>query len=49
MNPPSPEHIEHYRRDGYVIVADLLTDAEIDRFVAYEAEAKPGSPTHKTA
>ncbi len=37
----TPEHIEHYRRDGYVIVPDLLTDEEIDRFVAYEAEAKP--------
>ena len=41
MNILTPEHIEHYRREGYVVVPNLLTDAEIDRFVAYEAEPKP--------
>lgn len=38
--------IEHYRRDGYVVVPDLLAGDEIDRFVAYEAEAKPDGWRH---
>jgi len=38
--------IEHYRRDGYLVVSDLLTDEEIDRFVAYEAEPKPEGWRH---
>lgn len=37
----TPEQIEHYRRDGYVVVSTLLTEEEVDRFVAYEAEPKP--------
>ncbi len=39
--PFAPEQIEQYRRDGYLIVPGLLTDEEIDRFVAYEAQPKP--------
>lgn len=35
------EQIEAYKRDGYIIVPDLLTDEEIDRFVAYERQPKP--------
>ncbi len=38
--------IEHYRRDGYLVVSDLLTDEAIDRFVAYEAEPKPEGWRH---
>ena len=41
MNTLTPEHIAHYRCDGYVIVPELLTDEEIDRFVAYESAPKP--------
>lgn len=37
----TPAQIEQYRRDGYLIVPDLLTDEEIDDFVAYEAAPKP--------
>ena len=37
----TPKHIADYRRDGYVVVADLVKEAEIDRFVAYEAAPKP--------
>lgn len=35
------EQIEAYRRDGYVVVRDLLDPAEVDEFVAYESEPKP--------
>lgn len=37
----SDEQIAQYERDGYLIVHDLLTDAEVDSFVAYESEPKP--------
>jgi ectoine hydroxylase-related dioxygenase (phytanoyl-CoA dioxygenase family) len=37
----SADQIETYHRDGYLIVDDLLTDAEVDDFVAYENEPKP--------
>lgn len=37
----SPQQIEAYHRDGYIIVENLLTDEEIERFVAYESEPKP--------
>jgi phytanoyl-CoA hydroxylase len=44
MNAPmtlSDAQIAQYERDGYLIVPDLLTDDEIDDFVAYEHEPKP--------
>jgi ectoine hydroxylase-related dioxygenase (phytanoyl-CoA dioxygenase family) len=37
----SPQQIETFHRDGFIIVENLLTDEEIDRFVAYEQEPKP--------
>jgi hypothetical protein len=37
----SPDQLKTYERDGYLIVNDLLTDREIDDFVAYENEPKP--------
>jgi len=37
----SPQQIETFHRDGFIIVENLLTDEEIDRFVAYEHEPKP--------
>jgi len=35
------EQIAAYRRNGFIIVPDLLSGEEIDRFVEYEAGAKP--------
>lgn len=35
------EEIRAYERDGYIVVPDLLTEEEVDRFVAYEAQPKP--------
>lgn len=37
----TPQQRAAYERDGYVIVPDLLTDAEIGAFLDYEAEPKP--------
>ena len=37
----SPEQIEQYHRDGYLVVHDLIPEDEIDAFVAYEQEPKP--------
>lgn len=37
----SPEQIETYHRDGYLIVEDLLTSTDVDDFVTYEGEPKP--------
>ena len=37
----SAEQIAQYERDGYLIVHDLLSDDEVDSFVAYESEPKP--------
>lgn len=37
----SDEQIAQYQRDGYLIVHDLLTEEEVDAFVAYEAQDKP--------
>lgn len=37
----TPEQIDAYHRDGYVVVENLLNDAEVDRFVAYEHQPKP--------
>ena len=34
------EQIQHYNQHGYVIVHDLLTSAEIEAFIAGEAERK---------
>lgn len=35
------EQVRKYWEEGYLIVPDLLTEAEIDSFVAYEHEPKP--------
>lgn len=37
----SRDQIEQYRDGGYLIVPDLLTEGDIDAFVAYEAAPKP--------
>jgi phytanoyl-CoA hydroxylase len=37
----TPEQIEQYHRDGFIVVPDLLTEAEADAFVAYESEPRP--------
>ena len=37
----SDEQIAQYQREGYLIVPGLLTDEEVDAFVAYEAQDKP--------
>ncbi|NBC17803.1 MAG: hypothetical protein GVY18_10865 [Bacteroidetes bacterium] len=37
----TPEQIARYERDGYLIVHDVLSDDEVDAFVAYEQEPKP--------
>mgnify|MGYP000064826885 CR=1 FL=1 len=42
--PLSPEEVEQYGRDGYLIVADLLTSGEVDDFVRYEAERESTEP-----
>ena len=34
MSPVSPQQIERYRRDGFVVVEGLLRDAELARFGA---------------
>lgn len=34
----SAEQIARYRTDGYLVVPDLLTDAEVSAFLAHEAE-----------
>jgi phytanoyl-CoA hydroxylase len=36
----SPQQLEQYRRDGYLIVEDLLTDDEIDAFLANHTKEK---------
>ena len=43
MNPKtlSDEQIAKYERDGYLFVPDLLTNDEVDAFVAYESDEKP--------
>ena len=33
----NPAQIDHYRQNGYVVIDGLLTCAEVDGFVAYEA------------
>lgn len=53
--PPTiltPAQVEHYRTEGYVIVPDLLTGAEIDSFIENQAKPKPpewnlGLQSHK--
>ena len=37
----SDEQVAQYKRDGYLVVHNLLTDEEVDAFVAYEHEDKP--------
>ena len=36
--------IDHYQQNGYVVVGDLLSPAEADAFVAYEADLKHTDP-----
>jgi ectoine hydroxylase-related dioxygenase (phytanoyl-CoA dioxygenase family) len=38
LSPLSDEQLASYRRDGYLVVANLLTSAEADAFVSYEQE-----------
>ncbi|MEM1271297.1 MAG: phytanoyl-CoA dioxygenase family protein [Bacteroidota bacterium] len=38
----SPEQYAQFQRDGYIVVENLLTDAEADAFASYENE--PGKP-----
>ena len=37
----TPEGVERYHADGYLVVPNLLTDQEIDAFLAHESEPKP--------
>ena len=37
------EQIEQFRRDGYVPVDNLLTETEVDAFVAHESKPISGS------
>ncbi len=37
----SDDQVAQYERDGFLVVEHLLTDAEVDAFVAYEAGDKP--------
>jgi ectoine hydroxylase-related dioxygenase (phytanoyl-CoA dioxygenase family) len=37
----SNEQIAAYERDGYLVVGDVLTPAEVSEFVSYESEEKP--------
>lgn len=39
--PLTPEQVDRYHRDGYLIVPGLLAPEEVDAFVAYEAQPKP--------
>lgn len=41
QGPLTDQQLADYARDGYVVVHGLLTDAEVERFVAYEQEPKP--------
>lgn len=40
----NPVQIDHYHQNGYVVVDDLLSPAEADAFVAYEADLKHPGP-----
>ena len=37
----TPDQLAQYQRDGYLIVPDLFTPEEVERFVAYEQTPKP--------
>ena len=37
----SPQQIEAFHRDGFIVVENLLSDDEVDRFVDYEHQPKP--------
>ena len=37
----SSEQLEKYRTDGYLVVQNLLTDQEVDAFLAHESQPKP--------
>ena len=39
--PLTPEQVAQYHRDGYLVVEGLFSPDEVERFVAYESEAKP--------
>lgn len=42
----SPAQVEQFHREGYLVVPDLLTEEEVTRFVAYEAEPRPEGWRH---
>lgn len=42
--PLSAAQLDDYRRDGYLVVADLLTIEEVDGFVGYEAGHDSAAP-----
>ena len=42
----SKEQIEAFHHDGFIIVENLLTGEEVDRFVSYEQQSKPDNWKH---
>jgi ectoine hydroxylase-related dioxygenase (phytanoyl-CoA dioxygenase family) len=38
----SDAQVKEYHKDGFLVVSDVLTGKEVDEFVAYESEPKPG-------
>lgn len=44
--PLSDGQLEHYRTEGFVVVPGLLSPADVDAFVAYEAAQDPGARDH---
>lgn len=41
MSYLTPDQIRDYHENGYIVVHDILTEAEVDAFVTYENEPKP--------
>ena len=39
----TPEEINSYRTDGYLVVPDLLTDDEVEAYLAHENESSPAN------
>ena len=37
----TPDQVEKYHTDGYLLVPDLLTDPEVDAFLTHESKPKP--------
>jgi len=42
----TPEQLKHFQEKGYVVVPNLLTEAEVDAFVDYEAKQDPEWRNH---